>query len=243
MKKTALLIILFSLQTLHSVACCAEKQYRLFPVGEINHELILIEFDLFRHCNGSSGSGQPNEHWLQGTVNLVKYQGDSLSIHEIVDSFNFKECICKLDDQYQKSAFETIIATYYQKAFRIASKNSGFTEAKTTSIVFNDTLNTKFEETYSDSMYMYILRYKDLLELNLFEMDVISSFPTSVSEVRSYETRQFNITIIRLRNRPLSDFAIDRNNKRYSNIETAFWKEQGQWHGIAKDFLFVEVKD
>ncbi len=73
-------------------------------------------------------------------------------------------------------------------------------------------------------------------------MDIVSCYPDIVAEVKTYETENFEIIIIRLKCHLISD--IEKNNiiKRFKKIETAFWKEQPQWHGIAKDYYIIKNK-
>ena len=239
MEKIFLITTILFLSTISSQACCAEKDYRLFPVGEIAQTVIFIEFNLFRNCNMGPGDESTQEFWTKGTVNLVSTTGDSLNLIQTIDTVNVKECTCSYDDFYQKTAYESHLATSYQKALTTAKRMKGFQMAKPKHIVFNDTLNTQIREVSTDSSYLHVLKYKELITIDLGLEDIISCFPNKVAEIRTYETHHFTVTVLRLRCRLLEEEAVARNKKRFKQIASAFWKEQAQWHGVAKDYWVI----
>jgi len=236
-----LLIALFKGSTLF--ACCAEKSYRLFPIGEWNKKVVFIEFDLFRNCEEGAGMGEENEFWLYGTVNLVRPEGDSLIRIDNIDSVKIKECVCTYQNQYEESRYENLLGNQYQKGIQIASQLAGFEMGKTREIIFNDTLNTTDKEEITDSTYSRILTYKDLLSIDLFADEVISCFPSKVVETRVYETKNYEVTVIRLRCYLLEDEILARQKELFKDIESAFWKEKAHGHGISKDCYFIRNKD
>ena len=100
MCKIIILLSLFCFFTsVQSLACCAETNHRLFPLGEYKKEVFFVEFAFSRRCEGDRmpGSGDANEFWIRGVVNLVKYENDKKVIVENIDSFNLKECECKYE--------------------------------------------------------------------------------------------------------------------------------------------------
>lgn len=238
MKKIGLLVITLLIATVHVYSCCAEHIYRLFPIGELDNKVILVEFNLNRNCNMDS---KDFEFWTKGFVNLVSSKGDSLEILQIIDTIDIIDCYCSYMDYYQKTVIETAITSSYLKALNIAKSYNGFTEAKLENISFNDTINVKKIQEYTDSSYTYILHYKDLITIDLSLENIISCPPDKVSEIREYKTSNFKITILRMRCSFLDELAIAYNKKRFSSIESAIWKEQAQWHGIAKDFMLIET--
>lgn len=237
MKKTSILILIILITTVHAYSCCAEHIYRLFPIGELDNNVILVEFSLSRNCNMD---GKEFEFWTKGTVNLVSSRGDSLEILQIVDTIDIIDCYCSYEDYYQKTIIESEITRSYLKALNKAKTYNGFTVAKLGNIEFNDTTNIKKYEERTDSSYTYIIRYKDLITIDIGLEFIISCAPDKVAEVREYKTTNYKITVIRMRCRLLDEQAIEHNRKRFVNIESAIWKEQAQWHGIAKDFMIIE---
>ncbi len=72
MKKYIFILLLF-LQSTKAIACCSENDYRLYPIGEIDNEIVFIEFNLYRNCRNGTGYGDDNEFWIiTGTVSLRK---------------------------------------------------------------------------------------------------------------------------------------------------------------------------
>ena len=241
MKKSIFIIFIF-LQSIKVFACCAEKDYRLFPIGEINNEVIFIEFDLFRNCKKGTGGGLENEFWINGTINLLKGNKDSLTFIENIDTFQIKECVCTYKNYYEQTENEIFFEKYYLQAINKAKQNSEFQIVEPQKIIFNDTLNTHITEISTDTTFSYVVKYKEIFKTDIGKMDIVSCYPDKVSEVRTYETKNYQITIIRLRCRLKSEDAKKNIKKRFENIETAIWKEQAQWHGIAKDFLIIKNK-
>lgn len=196
MKKIILIIIIFALSFSKLYSSCAEKSYHLYPIGELNGKLILIEFDFFRYCMGSNGAGfsDDNEFWVSGIVKLVTFEEDTLSTLKFIDSLKFEECNCTYRNYNDKSNFQTIIEEFYLKAIDTALSFNNFLLAETKTVVFDDNINCKLVET--DTSYQLI--YKNLLDINLFNLNIISCLPSNIAEIRTYETKSFNVTIVRI---------------------------------------------
>jgi len=241
MRKT-IFILLILIQSIDIFACCAEKDYRLFPLGEINNEVIFIEFNLFRNCNKGEGGGLENEFWLKGTINLMKGNEDSLFFVENIDSIRFKECVCTYKNFYEKTKNEIFLKKYYLEAIKKLKQEKSFQIITSKEITFNDTLNTHITENSTDTSFLYLLEYKELLKLDLGKFDIISCYPDKVTEERVYVSRNYEITILRLRCSLKSEEEIRNIKNQFENIETAIWKEPAQWHGIAKDFYIIKKK-
>ena len=236
-----LIVLLFLISTVDSFSCCAEHNYRLYPIGERNNHLVFISFDVFRNCKnpkGNPGGGAENEFWINGIINLVHFENDSLIIDENIDTISVKECICTYKNHYEKSNYESLLNPYYTKALSIAKKKKGFTIATPTNISFNDTTITHSTETDSS----FIITYKNQFSIDLYAEEIISNYPSNLIEIREYETTNFSVTILRLSTIRIKNTAIPNNTKRFKNIETAFWTERAAWHGIAKDYLIVNPK-
>mgnify|MGYP006908291300 CR=1 FL=1 len=237
--KQNILIIIVSLLAIDSFSCCAEKQYRLFPIGQLNNSVVFIEFDFGRYCinkGGSPGAGINNEFWLSGKVNIVTSKGDSLFILDEVSEINIKECICDYKNHFEKSNYDSIASEYFNKALTIAKSKEGFQLGSTREIIQNDTANTIITE--SDSAY--IIAYKKLFKLNLYEEDIISCYPSNVIEVKNYITKDFKVCIIRLScNKEANHEILLSSKQKFKNIETAYWKEKPSWHGITKDYYLI----
>lgn len=240
MKRLTTLIALLIASTSFLVACCAERDYRLFPVGELSGEVIFIEFDLSRNCRLTESRDGSREYYVVGTVRLVQSMGDSLLELYPVDTLDITECACTDEGQYQKTVYEKELANSYQKALNLARQQKGFKPLRPTEIVFNDTLNTVVTNESTDSTYVQRVKYKDFTTIELDGEEIISCFPETVAEVRAYESEHIRVTVLRLRCQLVEEAAISRNQKRFASIETAFWKEKAQWHGIAKDYWIVE---
>lgn len=203
---------------------------------------MFIEFDLFRNCKMGAGGEEGNEFWVNGIVRLVQAKGDSLTLVQTIDTVDIAECTCTYNDHYHKTKYASALFSSYEKALQIARRMEGFTIARPKEILFNDTLKTTIYDASSDTSYSLVLNYNDLFVIDLELEDIISCHPDKASEVRSYETDHFTITILRLRCSFLDEEAITHNKQRFELIETAFWKEQAQWHGIAKDYWVVTSK-
>lgn len=240
MKSLYLITIVLLVGRTSGLACCAEKDYRLFPIGELEEKVVFVEFDLFRNCKQGAPGEPDQEFFTKGTVQLVQNRGDSLMLLHTVDTFDIVDCICTYKDYYAKTAYETKLAGSYEKALAIARQKTGFQLARPRTVVFNDTIDAQLLETISDSTYSQSVEYRELFRIDLELEEIISCYPTKAAEVRTYTTTNFTITILRLRCSFIDESSIVYNQKRFANIETAFWKEQAQWHGIAKDHWVVE---
>ena len=222
-------------------ACCAEHDYRLFPIGELDGSILFVEFNLQRNCR----MDQEEEHhfFVQGIVRLVQNNQDSLIPIKTVDTLDFKECVCSYDDYYNKTTYDSIIGKAYNKALHIAANQKEFKLATTNNIIFNDSINTEITTIDTDSTYVYSVGYKDLLRIELGMEEIISCYPDKVAEVRNYETDQYTITVVRMRCNWIGDLEKKEYMARFKNIDTAFWKEKVQWHGIAKDYWLISPKE
>lgn len=190
--------------------------------------MLFVEFILNRSCNSGEGAGLENEFWIAGTINLVSSSGKKLTTIQNLDTIKFVECVCTYKDLYLKSNFEIIVANSYKKALEIAKKMDGFQIAITKSIAFNDTLNTKIDVQSTDTSYSHLVKYKNLFTIDLALEEVGSCYPEKAVEIRTYQTQNFIITILRLRCNYIENSAIEYNKKRFQSIETAFWKEHAQ---------------
>ncbi len=108
MKKYIFILLLF-LQSTKAIACCSENDYRLYPIGEIDNEIVFIEFNLYRNCRNGTGYGDDNEFWIMtGTVSLKKTHNDTLLLIEPLDTITVKECICTYKNYYKKTTIENL---------------------------------------------------------------------------------------------------------------------------------------
>ena len=105
-----LLIAMLCLVPAVSHACCAENNYRLFPLGEVDGGVVFLELKFSRSCRFERDSvtqKRTNSYWMYGNISLVKWQGDSIFLLEVLDTVKFKECDCRLSgDQYELSNYE-----------------------------------------------------------------------------------------------------------------------------------------
>lgn len=239
MKRLVAIVAILLAGATEAIACCAEKDYRLFPIGELDKKVVFIEFNLYRNCKQGSGGEPGNEFWTTGTVRIVTSAGDSLTHVTTLDTLNIQECTCTYKNFYADTEYEAQLAVSYLKALRFAKRAKGFHLAKPMHITFNDTLNTQVVEVETDSTFALTLRYRDLPTINLGMEEIISCYPDKVAEIRTYQTASFEVTVLRLRCRLLDEQAIQHNQENFKRIATAFWKEQAQWHGIAKDYWVI----
>lgn len=246
MYKIIVLLSLFCFFTsVQSYACCAERNYRLFPLGEFNQKVIFVEFAVHRKCNGlqhpittdkaRSGTGEKNEFWIEGVINLVRYENDSLILIENIDTIEFKECVCTFNNQYEKSNYESIIEKYYNKALNRVKDKEGFIMVKPIEITFNDDSNISQNET--------ILTYKGSLEIDA-DLEFFWACETAtVIEDRLYKTKNFEISILRISCGSIAEDAATHNSTRFKKMETAFWKEKATYHGYNCDYVYVKSKN
>lgn len=241
MKKLILLFIMQILTTSYIYGCCAEQVYRLFPIGEIDNKVVFIEFNLHRNCDMDGKTKGELTFWTKGFVNLVSTSGDSLAFLQTIDTIDIIDCQCSYENYYQKTIIESVMSESYEKAFAIAREYKGFLTIEPQKIIFNDTLNTKISEEPTDSAFTYIVNYNNLVTIDLENEGFMSCPPDKVSEARYYKTENYSILIVRMRCRLIDNQAIMYNSERFKNVKTAFWKEQAQWHGIAKDYYIVKA--
>jgi hypothetical protein len=238
--KKVFLIIIFSIFFIEAYSCCAARQYKLFPMGESNGDLIFVEFNLFRYCSrdGMPGMGENNEFWWKGTVNLVSYSNNSLIFIQNIDTVEIKECICTYKTVDSSSNYQEELFPFYQKALSVANHLENFTIAKTINISFNNNLD--IEKIYTDTSYTVKYKVRDtIIDIG----DMISCYPENLIESRNYETENYKITIIRLScTKKTSDKNIESNTEYFKNINTAFWGEQVQWHSVSNDYYFITKK-
>jgi len=235
-----LAFITFIFISFQGISCCAENNHRLFPIGELDENVIFIEFKFHRNCS-NAGMGKNNTFRISGRINLVSksINSDSIIFIQNIDTLEkVIECQCTSNNQYKKSKYDSILEEYYLKAFKIAKDKKGFKIAKTVDLIFNDTLNTKI--TQNDTLHL--LKYKDLLTIDLDSLGYISSIPENVIETRTYKTINYKVIVIRISASLLSKEAIKHNKKRFKKIKTAFWKEKATWHGMVMDFVVIRDK-
>ena len=224
------------------IACCAENIHQLFPIGEWENEIVLVEAKLKRNCGRLKEAESGMGFNLKGEVNLVRSKGNSIFVIAKIDSIDVLECECRPTDQYDKSAYESILKTSYLKAIKLTKSLDGFELAKTKSISFNDTINLSVREEITDSSYRKVFSYKDVLEARLQLTDIVSCFPDKLTEIREYETPSYLVSVIRLRCRYLDEQILERQTKRFKKLKTAFWKERALWHGTSKDYFSIKRK-
>ena len=239
------IIFIVSVLFVHSnvaLSCCAETEYRLLPIGELNKKVIFIEFDFHRNCHMRNSDKGEFNFFVRGVVNLVTYENDSLLFLENVDTLNIKECKCSYENYLSRTSYEKYFEIAYLKGLNSAKKKRNFILAETRRIIFNDSLNTQSKTETSDSTFLYLISYKSEFEINLDTEQIASCYPDKVAEVREYESSSYLITVYRLRCQPIKESEVNRNRTRFKNIETAFWREQVQWHGISKDYYRIRKK-
>lgn len=241
MQKLFLILTIHLLSTSVVLSCCGEQIYRLFPIGELDKKVVFIEFDLQRNCDMRNETNGEFSFWTKGIVNLVSTSGDSLVFLQTVDTFDIVDCKCSYENYYVKTTIEAAMTKSYSKAFELANKHPGFQQIVLQKAVFNDTKNLKIIAAPTDTSYAHILNYNDLLTMNIGDEGIMSCAPDKVSEARCYTTENYTVTVVRMRCFLLDNKAIKHNKKRFKTIETAFWKEEAQWHGFAKDYFSVKA--
>lgn len=228
-------------------ACCAENNYRLFPMGEVDNELVFLELSFFRSCRGDRDSITHTiieYYWMSGVINLVKWNGDSIAFLENVDTVKFQECEClafEHEEQYRKSTYEKHIAPYYAQALSQVSQMPGYSPITPKGIEFNQVGIVESES--NDSAYYHTLAYRGLIDLDVSHWDIISCYPTRIAEHRVYASEHYTVHVVRLSCQNISQKAIKHRKRRFKKLKTAFWKEQATWHGIVKDMVVVKPKE
>lgn len=232
---TLLILLCFSFQ---GIACCDEDSHRLLPIGQWQQQIIFVEFKLFRSClveELNPGKGEKNEFWLSGTVDLIGRQGDSISFRLPIDSFMLRECICNMDNYTQKTTFDTFIADYYHKALKMAQHKFNLKTVRAQSIDFNTTKDVHIQQNKRS----LLLAYKDLFSIQLKRKNILSAFPTELSEIRNYSTPNFKIIILRLSsNKSLESFK-KHQKKDFRKHRIPYWKETTTAHGTSKEYIKI----
>ena len=242
MNNIILIFCILFIRSSVALSCCAETEYRLLPIGELNKKVIFIEFDFHRNCHMRNTEKGEFNFFVRGTVNLVTYENDSLVFLENIDTLYIRECTCSYANYLSRTSYEKHFEKAYLKGLNSAKKNRNFILAETVRIIFNDTINTQIRAENSDSTFFYFISYKSEFQIDLSSEQIVSCYPDKIAEVREYESQSYLITIYRLRCQPIKESEVSRNRNRFKNIETAFWKEQVQWHGISKDYYRIRKK-
>lgn len=126
------------------------------------------------------GKGDKNEFWLSGTVDLIGRLGDSISFRQPIDSFMQRECICTIDNYTQKTTFDKLIADYYRKAVDVAQQKFNMKAVRAQSIDFNTTKDVQIQKNKRSLQ----VNYKDIISIHLKRKNILSAFPTELSEIR-----------------------------------------------------------
>lgn len=223
-------------------ACCAENNYRLFPMGEEDGTVLFLEFRFSRFCRDNRESATrkiQNSYWIHGAVNLVKWAGDSVQFIENIDTVNFKECDCRgYEEQYAKSTYEKQVAEYYHQTRKRIRAMTSFKPIRPVSILCNET--TQIDKSSTASTFYYNIKYRTWLNIDLTRWDIISCYPSKVAEFRRYESENFSIEVVRLSCQDVDPKAVRYRKRPFKKLKTAFWKEKATWHGISRDLVRVE---
>ena len=100
MKNVVLILSTLFIRSSFALSCCAEPEYRLLPIGELNEHLIFIEFDFHRNCRMRNAEKGEFNFFVRGTVNLVTYENDSLVFLENIDTLSIETAFWKEQVQW-----------------------------------------------------------------------------------------------------------------------------------------------
>lgn len=219
-------------------ACCDEDIHRILPLGYDKEQIIFVEFTLFRTClveELNPGKGDKNEFWISGVIELTSRVGDSILFREAVDTIMHRECICNFDSYDNKSNYDEIMHTYFARAKAAASKRFNLKPIRARSISFNATKHVRIQKNKRSIQ----IDYKDLFSIHLKRKNILSAFPTELSEIRKYQLLGFDIIIVRLSSNKSPETYQKQIKNRFKKRLIPFWKETSTAHGTSKEYIKI----
>lgn len=232
--------LLFSfliLSVLNSFGCCGAGKFRLFPIGSSNGKIVVATFDMHRKC--TRGKMFKQFEW-EGVAKLAYFQGDSLNLIEVVDTFSFSQTNHRDTTINLLNQFYDSIIVVYDKVFKRAVNNlKKFIPALPENYIrYYDSLENKKQFTFNDS----ILNYNDKFILNT-EQENLCGLDTEIIDVRGYyilDKRIFVLSLTCKNNRFYERMKPTNNQENFKKLDKAYTVSQVQWHGSIKDKIFIE---
>ena len=224
---------------INTIACCAAGQYRVFPLGESKGKLIVAEFRLSRYCQNGDGMGEENQFRYAGVANLGYFNGDSVTLIRVVDSFNITACVCDFKTFTEKTEMVEKLLPFYKNTLREARKMAAFKEAKPISYVYHDN-NEEIDgmEFRNDTLPSL---YVDNHPVELYPTNwAACGFLARIMEVRTYQVLDKTYTIITLTcdyKHQMPELKIKENQERFKSIETGFTYCVTTFHGLNRDYI------
>lgn len=221
------------------MACCGAGQYRIFPLGQSNGEILVAEIKLTRYCKFGDGGGSKNEIKFKGVINLGKIVADTVQFISNIDSVEFTSCQCNLSNYHEKSTLLDRLMPYYKKALIEARKWHGFIQARPISYHYHDKeepiMNYQFDTAEVPTFF-----YKEQPIALKPTTWVACGYYRRIMELRSYEIAGKEIVIMTATcnvNHGMPDSKIATNQNNFKNIDSAITFCPTTFHGENRDFV------
>jgi hypothetical protein len=235
-------ILLYVIFTGQLFACGGSFQYRLFPIGQSENKIILIETSLNRYWGPDTVGAtiETRDRW-KGTISLIKItkQGN-IELIEILDTIDI------LDRDYSKE-----LKPYFDTAFQIASKLPDFNIANIQNIEFCDfKKDCKMVDLITSTIDKLTIRDN---EGNDFEIKIpniivensefsggMGNQDFKINSIRKLTIGKNELTIIDFASGEEHNTNINKqkeNQKQCGNIEDCIYKEITLYHGLAFDAI------
>jgi hypothetical protein len=236
MKKLLLLLILFlTVTTFNATACCHAVQYRIFPVGEADGKVVLIEMKLIRGCEEREGN--PVVMDWKGLIRLSLWDGQQITPTDYTDTIYFRESQCDHKEVHLKGNYRNEVLPYYERALSEARSMPNFEDARPNSMQYleDDTTTAAF---ITDTSFIYEPS-KALVEVSGQE----NAYTHKYMFVRAeyvYSVRDKELVVLCFGEREHSiPMELQKQNKaHFKDIESALTYETVTWHDSSADFIF-----
>lgn len=241
MIKKTFIVIIFSLMTGQIFACGGSYQYRLFPIGIINGDLVIIETSLNKYWDPSAGTTIVTRNRWKGTITLKKVdkQGQFKTL-QFIDTVDI------LDRDYSKE-----LMPFFDTAYFIASNLTDFQAGKNPTIEFcNFKKDCKTLGLISSTAKMLTVKTNDENEFEIAFPEVVVQQSESSGGIANQDFKINSIRTISIGENKLivANFAFGEEQNTDFNKQTKFqqqctslskcvYKELTLYHGLSFDAI------
>lgn len=235
------ILILFSIISLKTSACCSAGQFRIFPMGLISGKPLCAVFEMSRVCTDDGNMGSDNETSWFGIMSLQFLEKDSLRLLKAIDTFEILECVCGYKDISEKSEYRVKMQKYLDKAFNLAEKEKGFQIFQAVDYAADSSSISKLFSSLNDTSVIW----KDKI-IPLDKHESISCYTMNeIKEVRTYSIKNYNLIVVTV-SCPTKSTVTDEQKK----INSELFKKSAvsmtyipvDWHGYSIDLIEYSIK-
>lgn len=238
MKKTTL-FFLFVGYLNFVFGCCGAGKYRIFPLGQVQGDIVVVTFDLGRKCD--RGTRMFSEYHWQGTVKIAYLQADTLKVVAILDTIDFYQTNERDSGINYLVQFYDSMIPYYKSALKKVKQMKNFIPAELVSYEYHkDSIPIEGIEVRNDTT-LWMNGKQTNFSLNWGAC----GYSNEVVELRKYRINKKEIKIIHLtcqRYKNLPDKIIQFNQNNFTDIETSLIINKARWHGENRDYI-ISITD